>query len=159
MTELYRKYLLSALAAALVLLAVFFLLRGHDLPGGGFVGGLMAAAAIELRIISLSAREVEHRIGRLLLPMAGGGLLVAIVSMALGFFFEGAIFAAFWFRIPVVAIDVGTPTTFDFGVFLVVMSVTARFFLDLTLTFASQTPGPDAGTSAEADRAIEPAAQ
>jgi multicomponent Na+:H+ antiporter subunit B len=36
------------LIAVLLLFSVFLLLRGHDLPGGGFIGGLVAAAAIAL---------------------------------------------------------------------------------------------------------------
>lgn len=139
MTELYRRYVLTSLTAALVLLAVFFLLRGHDLPGGGFVGGLMAAAAIELIIISAGAREVQDHLGDLLIPLAGIGLLTAVVSVLLGAAVHGTVFQNVWFHIPLLDIDVGTPVTFDLGVFLVVMSVTALFLLNLTLTQTAET--------------------
>ncbi len=134
MTELYRKYVLAALSAALVLLAFFFLLRGHNLPGGGFVGGLMAAAAIELTVISYGARHMQARIGYLLIPTAGAGLLLALVSMALGFVVAGTVFKEVWF----LDTDLGTPLTFDLGVFLVVMSVTSLFLLDLTLALSPE---------------------
>lgn len=45
----------------LLLFSVFLLLRGHDEPGGGFIGGLVAAAAILLYLFSMdteSARKV-----------------------------------------------------------------------------------------------------
>lgn len=138
MTELYRKYVLAALTAALVLLAVFFLLRGHDLPGGGFVGGLMAAAAIELTIISLGARHMQARIGRLLVPTAGAGLLLATGSIAVGYVATGTAFAGVWLHIPLLDVDIGSPLSFDLGVFLVVMSVTALFLLDLTLALSPE---------------------
>ena len=138
MTELYSRYVLAALTAALVLLAVFFLLRGHDLPGGGFVGGLMAAAAIELTVISLGARHMQTRIGRLLIPMAGAGLLLAVGSIMVGFAAAGTVFTGVWFHIAWLGLDIGTPLTFDFGVFLVVMSVTALFLLDLTLSLSPE---------------------
>ncbi len=138
MTELYLKYVLASLTAALVLLAVFFLFRGHDLPGGGFVGGLMAAAALELTILSQGAEEVQRRLGRLMVPLAGLGLLVAVGSILLGLVQEGTVFAATWFHVPVLDIDIGTPVTFDLGVFLVVMSVTSLFLLDLTLTRSTE---------------------
>lgn len=138
MTELYLKYVLASLTAALVLLAVFFLFRGHDLPGGGFVGGLMAAAALELTILSQGAEEVQRRLGRLMVPLAGLGLLVAVGSILLGLVQEGTVFAATWLHVPVLDIDIGTPVTFDLGVFLVVMSVTSLFLLDLTLTRSTE---------------------
>lgn len=133
MTELYRRYVLTALAAAMVLLAVFFLLRGHNLPGGGFVGGLMAAAAVELTIVSQGARHIQARIGGLLLPAAGAGLLLAAASIAAGYLAAGTAFAHVWFHVPVLNLDIGTPLTFDLGVFLVVMASTSLFVLDLTL--------------------------
>ncbi len=139
MTELYLKYVLTSLTAALVLLAVFFLLRGHDLPGGGFIGGLMAAAALELIILSRGAEEVQLRLGRLMVPLAGLGLIIAVISILLGLVREGTVFAGTWFHVPVLEIDVGTPVTFDLGVFLVVMSVTSLFLLDLTLTRTTET--------------------
>lgn len=138
MTELYRKYVLAALTAALVLLAVFFLLRGHDLPGGGFVGGLMAAAAIELAVLSLGARNMQTRIGGLLVPTAGTGLLIAGSSIVAGYVVNGTAFASVWIHVPLVDVEVGTPLSFDFGVFLVVMSVTALFLLDLTLALSPE---------------------
>ncbi len=136
MTELYSRYMLAALTAALVLLAVFFLLRGHDLPGGGFVGGLMAAAAIELTVVSLGARHMQARIGRLFVPLAGLGLLLAVGSIVAGFAVAGTVFEGVWLHIAWLELDIGTPLTFDLGVFLVVMSVTALFLLDLTLTLS-----------------------
>lgn len=138
MTELYNRYMLAALTAALVLLAVFFLLRGHDLPGGGFVGGLMAASAIELTVISLGARHIQARIGRLFVPMAGIGLLLAVGSIMAGFVAAGTVFEGVWLHIAWLGLDISTPLLFDLGVFLVVMSATALFLLDLTLTLAAE---------------------
>jgi multicomponent Na+:H+ antiporter subunit B len=64
----------------LLLFAVFLLLRGHNQPGGGFVGGLVVAASFVLYSIAFGVdaarRALLVRPSRLL----GIGLLVALVS-------------------------------------------------------------------------------
>lgn len=131
----------------LLLLSVFLLLRGHNLPGGGFIAGLMAAAATELQILSRGEIFVRQSIGRLLQPMAGIGLLIAVSAALGGALLTGTFFKGFWFTIPMVQIDLGTPVIFDLGVFLVVLSVTTSFLLGLArasrfeLSTAERTPG------------------
>ena len=139
MTELYLKYVLNGLTAALILLAFFFLLRGHQLPGGGFVGGLMAAAVIQLAIISQGAVTVQRWVGRLLLPVSGLGLLIAVLAIVVGWPASGTVFAPVYAHLPWLEIDFSTALAFDFGVFLVVMSVTSLFLLDLTLTRSARS--------------------
>ena len=139
MTELYLKYVLNGLTAALILLAFFFLLRGHSLPGGGFVGGLMAAAVVELAIISQGAVTVQRRVGRLLLPVSGLGLLTAVLAIIFGWPQSGTVFAPVYFHLPWLEVEFSTALAFDLGVFLVVMSVTSLFLLDLTLTRSARS--------------------
>ena len=44
----------------LLLFSVFLLLRGHNEPGGGFVGGLVAAAAFALYAIAFGTRRARQ---------------------------------------------------------------------------------------------------
>jgi multisubunit Na+/H+ antiporter MnhB subunit len=55
MTEIYLRLVDRILTPILLLIAIFLFLRGHDLPGGGFIAGLVAAAAIELTILALGS--------------------------------------------------------------------------------------------------------
>jgi multisubunit Na+/H+ antiporter MnhB subunit len=52
MPELYLRLLDRVLTPVLLVLAVFLFMRGHNLPGGGFVAGLAAAAAFQLQILA-----------------------------------------------------------------------------------------------------------
>ena len=64
----------------LLLFSIFLLLRGHYEPGGGFVGGLVAAAAFALYATAFgvaSTREVLRIDPRVLI---GAGVLVAAIS-------------------------------------------------------------------------------
>jgi multicomponent Na+:H+ antiporter subunit B len=117
----------------LVLFAAFELWRGHNAPGGGFVGGLVVAMAVVLHAMSSGVPAARRVIvvdpGTLL----GIGLFVALVSglPALG---QGRPFmSAVWGKVPIGAaggLDLGTPLLFDVGVFLSVIGVV------LTIVFA-----------------------
>jgi multicomponent Na+:H+ antiporter subunit B len=48
MTSLILQTAARMLVAVMLLFSIFLLLRGHDEPGGGFIGGLVAAAAVPL---------------------------------------------------------------------------------------------------------------
>ncbi|MBX3438063.1 MAG: Na(+)/H(+) antiporter subunit B, partial [Planctomycetaceae bacterium] len=64
----------------LLLTSIFLLIRGHNEPGGGFVGGLIAAAAFALYAIAYDvpfARRALQIDPHLLI---GGGLLCALIS-------------------------------------------------------------------------------
>ena len=118
----------------LLLFAVFLLLRGHNEPGGGFVGGLVVAAAFVL--YSIAYGVAASRRALLVEPsmLLGVGLLVAAVSGAPAALLGRPFMTALWTRVGVgsVAIDVGTPLLFDVGVFLAVIGVvlTIVFTLD-----------------------------
>ncbi|NJN81066.1 MAG: hypothetical protein HC802_01445 [Caldilineaceae bacterium] len=68
MPELYLRVLDRVLTPVLMLVAVYLLLRGHNLPGGGFIAGLVATVALELQIISRGDAYVRNRIGPYLHP-------------------------------------------------------------------------------------------
>ena len=133
MPELYLRLLDRILAPILYLLAAFLFLRGHIEPGGGFIAGLAAAAAIQLQILSRGDVYVRNRIGRYLHPLTGIGLVLAASAALLGLR-DGGFFKNVWTSITIgeTTIDLGTPVMFDLGVFLVVVSVVASYLLALS---------------------------
>jgi multicomponent Na+:H+ antiporter subunit A len=104
----------------LLLFALFLLWRGHNEPGGGFVGGLVASAAFSLYLIAYGV----HRARRALIvkpgTLLGVGLLTALISGIPAAVRGQPYITAQWVLEPVA---VGTPVLFDIGVFLVVTGV------------------------------------
>jgi multisubunit Na+/H+ antiporter MnhB subunit len=109
----------------LLLFAVFLLLRGHNEPGGGFVGGLVVAAAFVLYSIAYGVSASRRAL--LVEPsvLLGAGLLVAGGSGLPAVLLGRPFMTALWTTVGVgsVAVDVGTPLLFDVGVFLAVIGV------------------------------------
>ncbi len=48
------------LSALMVLFSIFVLLRGHNEPGGGFIGGLIAASALAIFGIACGVASVRR---------------------------------------------------------------------------------------------------
>jgi len=131
MPELYLRLLNRILTPVLLLLALFLLVRGHNLPGGGFIAGLMAAAAFELQILSRGQERVRRAIGPYLNSGIGLGLAIAIFSGILGLL-KGVFFQGQWLAVDVPLLghlELGTPILFDLGVFLVVVSFATSYLV------------------------------
>jgi multicomponent Na+:H+ antiporter subunit A len=112
----------------LLVFSIFLLLRGHNQPGGGFVAGLVAAAAFALYGIAFGARRARQALGVKPLTLLGGGLLIALLSGVPAVFRGHPFLTAVWTLDPVA---VGTPALFDIGVFLVVSGVVLMMIFSL----------------------------
>ena len=64
----------------LLLFSVFLLLRGHNEPGGGFVGGLVAAAAFALYAIAFGVQRARQALLVKPMTLLGAGLLIALAQ-------------------------------------------------------------------------------
>ncbi|WP_405404913.1 Na+/H+ antiporter subunit B [Paracoccus sp. Ld10] len=121
------------LAALLLMFSVYSLLRGHNLPGGGFIGGLIGATAFILYTIATSVNEAQAalRVDPSNLAMAGLG--VAALG-GIGAVFAGQPFFTgqwlFLFRDGDSYVPLSTVLVFDIGVYMAV------FGGILTLVFA-----------------------
>jgi multicomponent Na+:H+ antiporter subunit A len=116
----------------LLLFSVFLLLRGHNEPGGGFVGGLVAAAAFSLYAIAEGVGTARRLLSIDARTLIGVGLLVAassgLISLALGQPFMTGLWTGF--AVPLLG-KVGTPLLFDIGVYLVVVGATLTIVFTL----------------------------
>jgi multicomponent Na+:H+ antiporter subunit A len=110
----------------LLLFAVFLLLRGHHEPGGGFVGGLVVAAAFCLYMVAYGVPAARRALIASPGTLLGVGLAVALASGLPSLVRQQPFLTAWWSK---GALAVGTPLVFDVGVFLVVIGVV------LTMTF------------------------
>lgn len=133
MPELYLRVLDRLLTPVLLVLAIILLLAGHNTPGGGFIAGLVVAAAIELQILSRGDHFVREMIGRYLQPLMGLGLLAAATAALLGIF-QGGFFKGLWWEghLGPLTLELNTPLLFDIGVFCVVLSVVISYLLGLS---------------------------
>ncbi len=118
----------------LLLFSVFVLLRGHYLPGGGFIGGLIASIAFVLHAFAHGLQNT-----RFLLRMHPGflvpiGLLLAFVSGVLPVaLYDLPFLTGLWLEDPLPVIGlVGTALFFDTGVYFVVVGASLTIIFTIT---------------------------
>jgi multicomponent Na+:H+ antiporter subunit B len=117
----------------LLMFSVFLLLRGHNEPGGGFVAGLVAAAAWVLYALASDTQQASRALRLDPRALIGWGLLAAVAGGLLGLLFGQPFLAAWWTEVSLpggATLKLGTPLLFDLGVSLTVLGVT------LTIVFA-----------------------
>jgi multicomponent Na+:H+ antiporter subunit B len=127
MSTLIFRTMAPIIALAMVLFSIVILLRGHNAPGGGFVGGLIAAAAIAIYAMAFGVGATRRRLRVNPLVLSGAGVLLAALSglPSLG---AGAPFlTGLWLPGNVF----GTPGLFDIGVYLTVLGAFASLALGL----------------------------
>jgi multicomponent Na+:H+ antiporter subunit B len=118
----------------LLLFSIFLLLRGHNLPGGGFAAGLVAAAAFALYAVATNVPTARRALGVAPRTLLGAGLLVALLSGLVPVMIGQPFLTGLWGSLPVPGIgnvDLGTPLLFDIGVYLVVIGMTLTIVLAL----------------------------
>ena len=113
---------------ALLILSFIVLYRGHNLPGGGFIGGLLASIAFILIGLGDCMEEAKRYLRFDPVNLMTSGLLIALLSGLPQLFFGQALMQGAWlptFSLPLLGtVHLGTPLIFDVGVYLVVIGFT-----------------------------------
>lgn len=119
----------------IMLFSICLLLRGHNEPGGGFVGGLAAASGFILNQLAFDLQSTKKLMNVESLTLIGVGLLTAMVSSVLTMLDGQPYFSSHWATIhitPAWHLEIGTPLVFDVGVYLVVLGVTLAILLSIS---------------------------
>jgi len=132
MASLILNTAVTYLMPLLLLLSVYLLLHGHNVPGGGFVGGLVASASFALYAIAHGvegARRQLHVEPRVLTAL---GLSTALASGVPALLVGRPFLSGLWssLQLPVLG-KIGTPVVFDIGVYLVVIGTTLTIIFSL----------------------------
>lgn len=119
----------------LLLFSIFLLLRGHYLPGGGFVGGIIAAIAFVLHSFAYGLRNTRKLIRVHPIALMPVGLGLAVFSAILPLFQGLPIMTGLWLDnpFPVVGL-IGSALLFDTGVYLVVLGVALTIIFTISET-------------------------
>ncbi|MFN3405591.1 MAG: Na+/H+ antiporter subunit B [Cytophagaceae bacterium] len=117
----------------LLLFSVYLLFRGHNEPGGGFVGGLVAAAAHALYVIPHGIKK-----GRKTLPLKPhyiflAGLSLCLLAGCIGLFTNQTFMKGVFMDVYIPVLEKpGSPFLFDLGVFMVVEGSILTMIFNLT---------------------------
>lgn len=116
------RYLLPLM----LIFSIYILFRGHNAPGGGFIGGLVAAAAFALFRFAVGTRATRKLLRIEPYTLIGWGLLTAVISALIPLFgYNKPFLTAIWWEdivLPSLG-KLGSPAIFDTGVYLVVVGV------------------------------------
>jgi multicomponent Na+:H+ antiporter subunit B len=108
----------------LLLFSLFILLRGHYLPGGGFVGGIIASIAFVLHAFAFGLRETRKLLRVSPMRLMPAGLALAVFAAVLPVFQGLPVMTGLWINEPIPVIGlVGSALLFDLGVYIAVLGV------------------------------------
>lgn len=148
---------------ALHLFALHLLLRGHNEPGGGFIGGLVAAISFIMLGLALGWREVTAFLRVDPARLAAVGLAVAATTAVVPMLAGHPPLTHFFWHLPVPGLGkwhVGTPLPFDVGVYLVVVGIATKMIFLLgrsTEGLGAFGPGEPERYASSLEEPIEPA--
>jgi len=115
-TSILLRVASGALLPLFLVLSVWFLERGHDEPGGGFAGGLVAVAGLIYFALVRGPGALEARLRTASESVAALGIVLAVASGFVGPVMGKPFLTAIWW-----APGFGTPTLFEAGVYLLVI--------------------------------------
>lgn len=113
----------------LLLVSLYMLIRGHNHPGGGFIGGLIGASAF---VVASMAQGVEGAAKRMPLSphnMFIWGLLIGVASTLFGPLSGGSLMQGTWLHWG--DLHLGSPLVFDIGVYMTVIGIVTQMVFSL----------------------------
>ena len=127
MNTLIFRTMAPVIATVMLLFSIIILLRGHNDPGGGFIGGLIAASAAAIYGMAHGVGAVRRVMRFNPLGYAGLGVVLAIASGLLSLFVGAPFLTGVWLP----GYLFGVPGLFDVGVYLVVFGTMSAIALAL----------------------------
>ena len=136
-TDIYPlilQTLARVLLPLMLMVGIYIFLRGHNLPGGGFIAGLIVSVALVVQYLANGIAWTRKRIPFSTHNLLAYGLLIAavtgLVSMVIGYPFLTSAFTHLdW---PIVGeFEIASAIAFDLGVFLVVVGTTVMILVQL----------------------------
>ncbi len=118
----------------IMVLALYLLLRGHNLPGGGFVAGIVLTIAVILQYMAGGTHWAENRLAMRPARWIGAGLLFAAITGAGAWLFGHPFLTSHVATVvlPVLGeVHVPSASFFDLGVFCVVVGATGLILIAL----------------------------
>jgi multicomponent Na+:H+ antiporter subunit B len=138
--------------------AVYLLLRGHNLPGGGFIAGLATAISMIMLSLAIGLEEIHQVLRFEPVRLAAAGLLLAVLT-GVGPLLLGRPYLEHfntYLNVPLIGeVSLGTPLLFDIGVYLLVVGVTTK----IVFVLATSTQGFRALVKEEEARFASPLEQ
>lgn len=122
MTSLILRVASNLLLALTLLFSVWALFRGHNAPGGGFIGGLLAASGFALYLLAYGVAALKKLIQFHLAFLMGLGLLAAFLSGLLGIVTGKYFLSGVWLKKQFLGVKLGSPILFDIGVYLMILA-------------------------------------
>jgi len=126
-----------------LMVSVFIFFRGHNLPGGGFIAGLVTAVAIILLYISQGVDWVKARMNIEYQRVVAIGLMIALFTGLASWIF-GRPFLTSWFdyfELPLFGeIELASAIAFDLGVYVTVVGSTLLILSSLGKMTTSHRP-------------------
>ncbi|MDD7909173.1 MULTISPECIES: Na+/H+ antiporter subunit B [Pseudovibrio] len=121
------------LSALMMVFSIFVLLRGHNEPGGGFIGGLIAVSAFAIYGIACGVAAVRRSMVVHPMSLAGIGLFIAVLSVLPSYLFGQPPMTSQWLIFDFLGseLKLSTPLVFDIGVYLVVVGAITSIALSL----------------------------
>ncbi|ABM45169.1 monovalent cation/H+ antiporter subunit A [Bartonella bacilliformis] len=116
----------------IIAFAIYLFMRGHDLPGGGFAGGVTLAIGFILQYLAANIRWVENHLRVLPLRWMGFGLLLSVMTGVGSWFFEFPFLTSFfqYMNLPSIgAVPMASAFLFDLGVFALVVGATVLILI------------------------------
>ncbi len=132
MSSLFLRTAVRLLLPLLFLFSLLLLFRGHDDPGGGFIGGVVAAAACSLHALAFGTEETRKMLRLRPAALLVAGLGLALASTLVGPLWGQPWFAGLWSQVVLPGLGkIGTPLFFDIGIYLVVLGAVLLMFFPL----------------------------
>jgi multicomponent Na+:H+ antiporter subunit B len=139
MPSVILRAITPILILLLVIVSVYALFRGHQEPGGGFVGGLLLASAFTLHVLANNVAATRQLLRVTPETLMGLGLLILLVTGSIGLIAGTAFLEGLWTTMHVPGfgpVAMGTPILFDLGVYVAV----AGMVLKIIFMTAEMTP-------------------
>jgi multicomponent Na+:H+ antiporter subunit B len=122
MTSIIFRTIAPLIVAIMLVFSLFICLRGHNEPGGGFIGGLIAAAAVEVLGLAMGVPQTRRALRFDPVSIAAFGVLLAAGSGLLSLLTASPFMTSIWLYLELgeTTVPLSTPLFFDLGVYLTV---------------------------------------
>lgn len=135
MQSLILRTATRLLVSLILVFSVYLLFRGHNSPGGGFSGALVAATGFALYIMAEGAGSLRKAIRIDPRRLIVYGMGITLVAGLMGLISDKPFLTGLWWSLgedsDISGLAIGTPLLFDIGVYAIVLGTILTLILAL----------------------------